>query len=245
MNDSLADQLKNIKLDHRAYGTLPVRGDLFIISKEQENKDDAKALQKNWQLLNYLRKQLMILDKYIQDGGQDTLGDWLSENSEGLSDHAYKTLATHDNQTGGISAYFLNLQKKYDTEEAAYDNLERKAAMPGYLKEEIKAFRDERAEKRKIRAKIQKMRFKGMKKDSKGYLFYSLEDPPQALETTENAEGDEEKKEESDEKKEGGSEEKNELAMEEVGDRIGIAIAGFTIFIGAVGVAWAVSGKGK
>lgn len=240
MNDSLTDQLKNIKLDYRAYGRLPQRVEVFTISKEQKKEEDGKALLDKWALLNYLRKQLMILDKYLQDGGEDTLKDWLSDNSEGLSEQAYKTLAGHNNQTGGISAYFLNLQKKYDQEEAAYDKLEKKADIPEYLKEETKAFRAERIEKRKVRAKIQKMRFKGMKKDEKGYLYYSLEDPPRSLEAIENSK---DKKEEPVDKKEEPAEQGDAQAMEDVGERIGIAIAGVTIFVAAVGVAWAVSGK--
>ena len=222
MKKDILDQLKDVKLDFSTYARLPVRDDILIINDPKEG-----ALLKQWEKLNYLRKHLKILDEYISNNKGQTLAQWLSGWKRGLSKIVLDKIGSHNNDTGGISVYFLNLQTFYDEQEAVYDALEARAAVPADLKEPVGAMREARAEKRKNRAVVRKARQKDLKADNKGYLLFTVEEEPAAAE--------EEKKEEEVPKKE---EEKKTTPEEKIkkAGKVGVWIAGIVITVTAITV---------
>ena len=222
MKKDILDQLKDVKLDFSTYARLPVRDDILIINDPKEG-----ALLKQWEKLNYLRKHLKILDEYISNNKGQTLAQWLSGWKRGLSKIVLDKIGSHNNDTGGISVYFLNLQTFYDEQEAVYDALEARAAVPADLKEPVGAMRDARAEKRKNRAVIRKAQQKDLKADNKGYLLFTVEEEP----TPASEAAQEEKKE--DDKKPPAAMPAPEEKIKKAG-KVGVWIAGVIITVTAI-----------
>lgn len=185
MNPPLSEQLKTLKLDISTYAHLPVRDDVLAIIAMTDKED--KTLLKQWEKLNYLRKHLKILEKYIQTNEGEPLLEWLHNNRQGLSDIVLKKIGNYNDDTGGISAYYLNLQSFYDKEEEKYDGMESKASIPEDSKTIIDDLRAKRTESRKIRIKVRKIKTKDMKIDNKGYLYVTIDEPkiqpPESLPT--------------------------------------------------------------
>lgn len=178
MNETAFDKLKGEKLDFSTYGKLPLRDDVLAIEEPEFDDRKAKVLLKKWELLNYLRKNLKILDGYLGNNKDESLIDWLKKNGAGMSDVVIKKIGRFNNKTGGISAYFLNLQKMYDEKEADYDVWEMKSKVCDEDKDAVSKMRDERGEKRKNRQQIRKILFKDLKADNKGYLEIEIEEEP-------------------------------------------------------------------
>lgn len=172
MKPNLADQLKDLKLDFSSYARLPIREDVLIF----EN-GDTKTVLKQWEKLNYLRKHLQTIDRYIQNNKSEILNDWLKANNTNLSQHVLDKIGSHNNATGGISAYFYNLQNFYDQEEQVYDGMEAGYKMPVDLVKPVLDMRLSRKEKRENRRSVRKIKVKDMKADGKGYLTVVVEEP--------------------------------------------------------------------
>lgn len=170
MNPSLADQLKNVKLDSSDYSRLPIREDVLVF------KDSANVM-KQWNKLVSLQSHLKVINRYIQRNKGEKLNDWLKTNNLVLSRNVLDKIGNHDNATGGISAYFLNLQNFYDGEEEKYDAMEENGGVPDDLQRILKEMRDARAEKRATRRKVRKLKLKDLKADGKGYLIVNVEEP--------------------------------------------------------------------
>lgn len=177
MKNALAEKLKEVKIDYSAYGTLPIREDAYLIQPASEEDKKNKTLFKQWEKLNYIRKNLKILDRYIKTSGSEKLTDWLKKNNVGMSTVVLEKIGSHTNETGGISAYFFNLQKFYDEQEIIYDIKEALAHVPADFSGAIDAMRKEREEKRNGRGKTRKLFIRDMKLDGKGYLNIPEEMP--------------------------------------------------------------------
>ena len=162
-------QLKDVKFDFEEYGKLPLREHVLLF--------DNAMLQKQWDKLRYIRKNLYISNKYLESKSDAKLADWLTENNQRLSDNVIKEMGDHNNETGGITAYFLNLQEFYDKEEIAYDDMEKEIFAPEDISPEIEELRKTRKEKRQNRYKARKLMTKDLKKDGKGYLMVDIEEP--------------------------------------------------------------------
>lgn len=187
-NGIFAEKLKGIKLNFKTYGDLPIGEDVVLISPIDGNEGYSKALYKQWEKLIYIQRSLGVLNKYIQNNDGEKFGEWLKANQLTTSDEVYKKLHGHNNETGGISAYFFNLQTFYDEQEALYDNMEASGKAPEDFKTAILKLREERGDKRKTRGEERKIVVKDMKKDGKGYLYVELEEPPVAEEKKSNSE---------------------------------------------------------
>ncbi len=172
MKSTLADQLKSIKsepTDVSEYGKLPVREDIVVLEP---------AAQKQWDKLRMIRKNLKVVDKYIATSGGETLNEWIAATkNDGISKVVLDKIGSHNDATGGISAYFFNLQKFYDQEEQKYDEIEEKEILPDDIKKMVGDLRADRSEKRGNRAKARKIKLRDLKKDDKGYLVVEIEEP--------------------------------------------------------------------
>ena len=185
MEMDVLSKLKEAKLDYSAYGKMPIPEEVLSIEEDKDNR----RTYKQWEKLNYLRKHLRILDQYIRTNMGESINDWLAANRCGLSDHVIKKIGAHNNATGGISAYFFNLQHYYDEQEHLYDNMEATAKMPPDVHRELAPMRDGRRDKRKNRREMRRIQMKGMKADGKGYLVIEVEEPVNVLHNA-NGEGD-------------------------------------------------------
>lgn len=181
-NGVFAEKLKGLKLNFKTYGDLPIGEDVVLIQPLDGNSEYNKALYKQWEKLIYIQRSLGTLNKYIQNNQGEKFGEWLKINQLRTSDEVYKKLHSHNNETGGISAYFFNLQTFYDEQEALYDNMEASGVAPADFKVAVLKLREERGDKRKTRGEERKIHLKDMKKDGKGYLYVELEEPPVAEE---------------------------------------------------------------
>lgn len=174
MKASLADQLKEAKLDYSSYGRLPIREDVLVFRKgDEENKD----IMKQWEKLSYLQKHLSTIDRYIQHNKGEKIGEWLKSNNIKISKIVFDKIGGHNNATRGISAYFLNLQNFYDQEEEKYDKMEEDSNVPSDMKNIAEDLRKTRAEKRQMRRKTRKLKMRDLHADGKGYLQVDLEEP--------------------------------------------------------------------
>ena len=169
-------ELKKEKLDFSTYAKLPLMDDALVIEEPEFEDRKAKVLFKQWEKLNYLRKNLKILDQYIHNNNIESLSEWLKKNGSGMSDVVIKKIGKYNNETGGISAYFFNLQKLYDENEAKYDALEAKSKPGDGDEEAIAKMRGEREEKRKNRSQTRKALLKDLKANNKGYLKIEFEE---------------------------------------------------------------------
>lgn len=233
MKPTLSDQLKDFKLDFSDYGRLPIREDVIVFDASDAEKN--KSIMKLWERLNYLRKHLKIIDRYIQHNKGETLIEWLQQTNQALSEKVLKEIGNYNNETGGISAYFLNLQDFYDKQEAMYDDAESKVTIPDDLKNAVNELRPTRLDKRKARSKTRKIKFKDMKKDNKGYFKVEIEEPvaPADGDVKEKLEGIKEKLET----------EKKMKEVEKKTKSIGIWIAGTLIAVTAIGTFMAIKNE--
>ena len=171
MKPNLADQLQKIKLDFSSYSKLPIREDVILMGEKNRN------LIKQWEKLNMLRKHLQTIDRYIQHNKGELLKEWLKVNNTNLASHVLDQIGKHNNDTGGISAYFYNLQTFYDTQEKIYDDMEAGVPAPPDLVEFIKAMRATRKLKSEERRDLRKIKVRNMKKDGKGFLAIPVDEP--------------------------------------------------------------------
>lgn len=222
MKASIADQLKEMKFDFLDYARLPIREDVIVFKKGNE---EYKEIMKQWEKLVYLQKHLRIIDKYIHKNKGETLSQWLQNNNTGLSKMVLDKIGNHNDETGGITMYFLNLQNFYDSEEEKYDKMEEDSNIPADIHRVVKELRDGRIEKRRNRKKARKIRMKDLKTDGKGYLYVESEEPPVQEEKTPKEQN-----------------EKNE-SVDKIADtvvktkkNIGIWIAGIVITITAISI---------
>ncbi len=233
-NNVFADKLKDLKLDYSAYGKLPMRLDVIVIEVPKEKPEGALIAQ--FDKLTYMRQHLQKIDGYIKMKTDETIGEWDARLKAGLSTYVLKELRNYNNETGGISAYFHDLQKKYNEEEAKYDKMESQCKAPEDIEKAVSDLRTDRAEKRKTRAEELKVLVKDLKKDGKGYLFVAVEDAPTA-----------DKKEETvlaaDGKTETKIVEKEVDEIKKSTKKVGVVFAGITIFLTIVAVAASMTGK--
>lgn len=175
-NTAFADKLSGLKLDYEAYGQLPSRNDVLVLDVP-EGKDPDALVKKLDQLL-YIGSHLRKINDYIESGTKEPINEWDGRTVAGLSTKVLSDLKGHNNETGGISAYFYNLQNKYDEYEAVFDEMEAACIVPEDIRELIPRLRAGRGDKRKTRRELRKVMVKGLKKDDKGYLYIETEEPP-------------------------------------------------------------------
>ena len=176
MKPSIKDQLSGIKLDTSEYGWLPIREDVLCF-------DPDNGTQKQWEKLNIIRKNLKVVNKYIHPNKGESINDWITQTgNNGISKIVLSSIGKHNDETKGITAYFINLQKFYDQEEEKYDTLEENAGINTDMKLAISELRDERKEKRKIRRSARKLKLRDLKKDGNGYLVVGDEEEPHKIE---------------------------------------------------------------
>ena len=190
MGTQLFEQLKDVKLDYSAYGALPILEDVVLIAPQKPEDVKLRTVFKQWEKLNYLRKHLRILDGYIRFNKGLVLKDWLAIKKCDLSNHVVEKIGDHNNDTGGISAYFFNLQNYYDEQEHHYDNMEALSTVPPDIKRHIDALRVARRGKRKMRGEMRRLQMRDLKKSDKGYLVIEVEEPANVMH---NADGGEQK----------------------------------------------------
>ena len=171
--------LESIKLDTSTYAKTPIREDIMIMG--QPASPEGKAILKQWELLNYLQKNLKTLDNYIQSNKGELFMDWITARGLNMSKNVTDKIGNHNNATGGISMYFLNLQNFYDQEEAKYDEMETAINVPSEIQMIVKDMRDARVKKRNERKEFRKIKTKNLKKDGKGYLLITVEEPTEVL----------------------------------------------------------------
>lgn len=175
-NNVFADKLSGLKLDFEAYGQLPSRNDVLVLDVP-EGKDPEALVKKLDQLL-YIGSHLRKINDYIESGTKESINEWDGRTVAGLSTKVLSDLKGHNNETGGISAYFYNLQNKYDEYEAVFDEMEAACTVSEDIRDLIPRLRAGREEKRKTRRELRKVMVKGLKKDDKGYLYIETEEPP-------------------------------------------------------------------
>ena len=170
-NTPLADLLKDVKIDFTSdYGRLPIGEDVIIFSPNE-------MVMKQWEKLHYLQKHLRVIDKYIQHNKGETLNEALLAHNIGLSKKVTDQIGNRNNETGGISMYFLILQNFFDIEEEKYDKIEGGVSIPGDIQNIVVDMRKERESKRQMRRKVRKLKMRDMKADGKGYFYVEAEDP--------------------------------------------------------------------
>jgi hypothetical protein len=174
MNQSLAEQLAGIKLNIKDYGQLPQNDQLYLLTKILP-ADKRESITKKWDMLGIMRKNLIVLDKYLRNNKDETLAEWLSNNNENIAQRIYDELGSFNDGNKGISVYFLNLQKLYDEEEKKYDDLENAKGLPDSEKAVFEPMREDRASKRDVRRKARKLLLKDFKKNNQGYLIIEEE----------------------------------------------------------------------
>lgn len=172
MNNLLKEKLAGVSLDFSTYANLPVREDILLIRELNNNEE----ILKRWEKLNYLRKNLHTLDRYIKTNKGETLKDWLTAEKAGMSQPVMEKIGNHNDATAGITVYFLDLQNFFNEEEALYDALEEKMKVTPDFAPGIKRMREERMEKRKNRIVTRKKQLKDLKTDNKGYLVVEIEE---------------------------------------------------------------------
>jgi len=250
MKPTLAEQLRGIKLDYQEYGRLPIHEDVLVfgVKKNEDGKIVSdRELLRQWKKLNLLRKNLKILNSYIQqnkDNKGETLNGWVARTgNRGISHLILKQIGDHTNETGGISAFFLNLQNFYDLQEEKYDALEMASQVSGDMEKSVLAMRDARQAKRRTRKKARKLKFKEMNTDGKGYLLIAAEEPTiEAPEAKKEPQG----KSEPDKKDGGGESPKNDAAdkaMKKVKRNMQILVAGTIITVAVVATVAALTKK--
>lgn len=182
MKNNIGEILKNNRMNFATYGGLPIREDVLVFVPETKEMREARAMVKLYEKLEYMRRHLQIVDKYIRRNKGESMREWLKANNRGLSKKVLDEIGDHNNKTGGISAYFFNLQNYYDGEEAAYDAMEARAKIPAEIEVAIANLRKEREEKRKNRRATRKILTKKLKADGKGYIevSYGEEAEPKA-----------------------------------------------------------------
>ena len=227
----LAEKLSGLKLDYDAYGHMPMRLEVLAIVPPKDKAPD--GLVKQYDKINYIKQHLSKVDDYIKSGTKKPINIWDAETKAGLSTKVLSELKGHNNETGGISMYFYNLQNLYDIEEALYDKMESECELPADSKKQILALRGERGEKRKTRSAERKILVKDLKKDGKGYLYVEVEKEPDA-----------EKKKEEEEKLAAEGAIKDEVKKEtekikKTTSKVGVYVAGTVIFVTLVAAVWA------
>ena len=240
-NTIIGDKLKDLKLDYSAYTNLPSYADIILVKQNNEEDNKKQLLIEKWRKVNYIRKHLKIVNDYIDNNKGETVNDWCAKNGHGLADHVKKEIGEFNNETGGISSYFYQLQNFHDLEETEYDKMEADSTAPPEIKKAIDGLRDERGKKRTTRTGLRKKLVKDLKKDGKGYLVMEIEKEP-AVQEEFAADGTSETKvvSDKDKKTETTTEKKEPVANvegEKVKSKIGakiVCVAGFAIFITVV-----------
>ncbi len=242
MKPDLKTQLQDIKLSPSDYGRLPIREDAMLI--------EPKEIMKRVEKLNLIRKNLRIIDKYINGNKGESLMEWLVAHKDNGAIRDFQqilgVIGQYNNDTGGISAYFFNLQHFYDEEEQKYDDAEAKSSMPADVKKEITPLRDERISKRKDRRVVRKKKLSEMKINGDGYIEVP-EPPPLAADASGNQPEVESTLETSDNKNPTPEQAKANLnaAIEKAKSNTGfiwVSIAGVTF---AIAVIWALNSDKK
>lgn len=177
MENPILEELKTKKLDYSAYGRLPIVEDVYLLEEKNEKLKKNRALLEQYKKLKYIQKNLRLLDKYIQTNKGETLQDWLVLDKSGMSENVISKIGKHNNETGGISSYFFNLQNFYDAEEAIYDKMEADCKVPEDIEKAIPSMRKERDSKRSNRGVTRKLLIRDMKADNKGYILVEMEEP--------------------------------------------------------------------
>lgn len=224
----IADQLKDIPLDFSAYGILPMREDVLLFVPKDEEQRKAKAILKLWEKLNYLRNHMRAFDEYLKKNNGETVSEWRKKHNAGFSPKVIEAIGAYNNSTGGISAYFFNLQNYFDEQEELYDRMEASADLPADCSATIEKLREQRKYKRKNRRVIRKEQMQKLKADGKGYIEINLGDESAPNENEKNTKAEAEAIK-SDETKI----EEATAAVVKKTSNIGIWIAGTVIFVAA------------
>jgi hypothetical protein len=175
-NNVLADKLSGLKLDYEDYGQLPLRLDVQALTAPEGKKTDAILAQ--FDKLIYIQKHLKKIDEYIKLKTREPINEWNANSGKVLSTGVLSKLKGHNNETGGISAYFHDLQSIYDQEESIYDKMESQCKITDGTKQMFDDLRNGREDKRRTRGSERKILVKDLKKDGKGFLFVEVEDAP-------------------------------------------------------------------
>ena len=77
MNDSLRDQLQQLELDKKSFGSLPSNEDITLATKHIKNPDDANNILEQWRKLCYIRKNLHVLEHYLESNKGESLNGLL------------------------------------------------------------------------------------------------------------------------------------------------------------------------
>lgn len=236
----IAAQLKNIELDFSAYGTLPIREDVLLFVPKNEEQKKSQAILKLWEKLRYLRNHMRALDEYLKKNTGETISEWRKKHNAGFSAKVLEAIGPYNNSTGGISAYFFNMQNFFDEQEELYDKMESEATLPADCEVTIPRLREQRKHKRKSRRIIRKDKVRKLKQDGKGYLEVHLGDEAEVKPTEEKLSADaaEIKAEET-------KVEEATAAIVKKTSNIGVWIAGTVIFVAAVVAIAAVSSSEK
>lgn len=238
-NNVLADKLAGLKLDYEDYGQLPIR--LDVLAFTPPNGKSIEPIVAQFDKLLYIRNHLKKIDEYIKANTKVPINEWNATHGKALSTTVLSKLKGHNNETGGISAYFHDLQAIYDSEEATYDSMEAQCKITDGTKGSIDDLRGGRMEKRKTRGDERKILVKDLKKDGRGFLFVEVEEAP-----AKDDKKDEEKKEVSaDGNKDGAKIQEEVEDIKKDTKKIGIYVAGFIVTLTVVIAIASASGEKK
>ena len=146
-NNALADKLASLKLDYSDYGQLPMRLDVQALNSPEGKKIEDVIAQ--FDKLLYIRNHLKKIDEYIKSKSKEPINEWDAKTKAGLSTKVLSKLKGFNNDDGGISAYFHDLQTIYDGEESIYDKMESQFKITDGTAKMFNDLRTEREEKRK------------------------------------------------------------------------------------------------
>lgn len=232
MEKTLGEQLSEIKLDKRVFGKLPLREGMVEIDRVAP---DFK-LYDHWKNLNYLRKHLYIIDKYLQGNKGETLNGWLMNTGQFLSTKVVEAIGGFNNNKKGITLYFLNLQQIYDEKEKQYDTAEaaclNSVQMPHEIRDEFRMYNDERTQKRDERKSFRNFHFKHLRKNKEG--FFELSVPEVEINPSDKMVNNKQVIEETKINYNAGGEEAKAVIEKSKESHIGIYIAGAVIFIAGI-----------
>lgn len=162
MNASLKDQLKDVPNEVHEYGRLPQREYVLVV---QINANDILPI---WDRLNGVKKNLRVLSRYIETNKGEGFADWVQASSAPAAQKVLTAIGNRNNDTGGVSAYYYDLQRFFDSEEQKYDDLESTTAVPNDIRQILMELRFERNQCRTSRKVIRKVKMKELKDAGKG-----------------------------------------------------------------------------
>lgn len=168
MKPSIKEQLSTLNFNFGAYGPMPIADDVLLFKNQ--------PIFKKYQDLYYIRQNLKTLNDYLKQNKGETLNDWLKQYNQTLSVNITGQVGKYNNNHGGISGLFYNLQNMYDIEEANYDAMESQLSVGDIsVRNDLNKMLGQRVAKRRNRSTMRKKLVNNLKTNNLGYIVVDIE----------------------------------------------------------------------